>query len=188
VGTAYAIKPAYFFLGRKTFMAPVIDRRVTAQIEGDFVVFLIGMRINKPWKPHKWLLNLRTMPKMLKELEAAPAENGFLGCMNLGLLSLVQYCRSFDHLEAYAPGRDKQHWPAWLEFNRLMKDSRGDVGIWHETISSEPANAKASIAGCRLWASQKLPGLPMSLVMRRRPEAVWAPLQTRLSGHRARSA
>jgi hypothetical protein len=74
VGTAYAIKPAYFFLGRKTFMAPVIDRRVTAQIEGDFVVFLIGMRINKPWKPHKWLLNLRTMPKMLKELEAAPAE------------------------------------------------------------------------------------------------------------------
>jgi hypothetical protein len=77
--------------------------------------------------------------------------------MNLGLLSLVQYCRSFDHLEAYAPGRDKQHWPAWLEFNRLMKDSRGDVGIWHETISSEPANAKASIAGCRLWARKSCP-------------------------------
>jgi hypothetical protein len=127
------MKRAYFFLGRKTFMASIIDRRVTAQIEGDFVVFLIGMRINKPWKPHKWLLNLRTMPKMLKELEAAPAENGFLGCMNLGLLSLVQYWRSFDHLEAYARGRDKQHWPAWLEFNRLMKDSRGGVGIWHET-------------------------------------------------------
>jgi organic radical activating enzyme len=47
-GTAYAIKRAYFFLGRKTFMASIIDRRVTAQIEGDFVVFLIGMRINKP--------------------------------------------------------------------------------------------------------------------------------------------
>jgi hypothetical protein len=29
-------------------MASIIDRRVTAQIEGDFVVFLIGMRINKP--------------------------------------------------------------------------------------------------------------------------------------------
>jgi hypothetical protein len=51
----------------------------------------------------------------------------------LGLFSLVQYWRSFDHLEAYARARDKQHWPAWLEFNRLMKDSRGDVGIWHET-------------------------------------------------------
>jgi hypothetical protein len=73
------------------------------------------------------------MPKILKELEAAPAEHGFLGSMNLGLFSLVQYWRSFDHLEAYARARDKQHWPAWLEFNRLMKDSRGDVGIWHET-------------------------------------------------------
>jgi hypothetical protein len=114
-------------------MAPIIDRRVTAHIQGDFVVFLIGMRINKPWKPHQWLPTLRAMPNMLKELEAAPAEHGFLGYMNLGLLSLVQYWRSFDHLEAYARARDKHHWPAWLEFNRLMKDSRGDVGIWHET-------------------------------------------------------
>jgi hypothetical protein len=47
-GMAYAMKRAYFFLLRKTFMASIIDRRVTAQIEGDFVVFLIGMRINKP--------------------------------------------------------------------------------------------------------------------------------------------
>ena len=34
-------------------MAAVVPNRVTAQIEGDFVVFLIGMRINKLWKPHK---------------------------------------------------------------------------------------------------------------------------------------
>jgi hypothetical protein len=128
------MKRAYFFSpGRKTFMASFIDRRVTAHIQGDFVVFLIGIRINKLWKPHKWLLNLRAMPKMLKELEAAPAEHGFLGYTNLGLLSLVQYWRSFDHLEAYARAHDKQHWPAWLEFNRLAKGSRGDVGIWHET-------------------------------------------------------
>ena len=78
-------------LGRKTFMASIIDRRVTAHVQGDFVVFLIGMRINKLWKPHKWLPSLRTMPRMLKELEAAPTEHGFLGSMNLGLLSLVQY-------------------------------------------------------------------------------------------------
>jgi hypothetical protein len=114
-------------------MAQIIGRRVTAHIDGDFVVFLIGMRINRPWKPHKWLPALRAMPGMLKELEAAPTAHGFLGSMNFGLLSLVQYWRSFDHLEAYARARDKSHWPAWLEFNRLMKDSRGDVGIWHET-------------------------------------------------------
>jgi hypothetical protein len=114
-------------------MAQVIDRRVTAHIDGDFVVFLIGMRINRLWKPQKWLPALRSMPRMPQELEAAPTDHGFLGSMNLGLLSLVQYWRSFDYLEAYARARDKSHWPAWLEFNRLMKDSRGDVSIWHET-------------------------------------------------------
>ncbi|OFA03606.1 monooxygenase family protein [Duganella sp. HH101] len=31
------------------------SERLTAEVEGDFVVFLIGMRINKPWKIHKWL-------------------------------------------------------------------------------------------------------------------------------------
>ena len=32
-------------------MAKIIAERVSAQIEGDFVVFLIGMRVNKFWKP-----------------------------------------------------------------------------------------------------------------------------------------
>jgi hypothetical protein len=36
-------------------MAKVIEDRMTAQVEGDFVVFLIGMRINRFWKVHKWL-------------------------------------------------------------------------------------------------------------------------------------
>jgi len=72
------------------------------------------------------------MPKMLKELEAAPAEVGFLGHKGLGK-NIVQYWRSFDHLERYARDRDGLHWPAWVEFNRRMKESRGDVAIWHET-------------------------------------------------------
>ena len=28
-------------------------KRLTASLDGDFVVFLIGMRINKPWQIHK---------------------------------------------------------------------------------------------------------------------------------------
>ena len=114
-------------------MAEVLDRRMTARIDGDFVVFLIGMRINKPWKVHKWLPTLKAMPAMLKELAAAGPETGLLGYTSLGLMSFVQYWRSFDQLEAYARARDKEHWPAWVAFNRRMKDSRGDVGIWHET-------------------------------------------------------
>lgn len=112
----------------------VIDKRMSAKIEGDFVLFLIGMRINKPWKVAKWLPVLRAMPKMLKELEASNSdETGFLGHNGLSFGAIVQYWRSFDDLERYARSKQAHHWPAWVEFNRLMKNSRGDVGIWHET-------------------------------------------------------
>ena len=42
--------------------------RMTARMDGDFVVFLIGMRINKPLAVHKYLPVLNAMPKMLTEL------------------------------------------------------------------------------------------------------------------------
>jgi hypothetical protein len=112
-------------------MTKPIPRRVTARIEGDFVVFLIGARINKPWKVHKWLPLLSSMPKMIAELEKRP-ESGFLGSIqSLGVI--VQYWRSFEHLEAYARDPNQLHWPVWTEFNRKMAKSRGDFGIWHET-------------------------------------------------------
>lgn len=114
-------------------MAKTINQRMTAQMEGDFVVFLIGMRINRFWKFHKWLPVAAAMPKMLSELSANP-QSGFLGYeMSGGLKPLiVQYWRSFEHLEAYAKDRDQHHYPAWKEFNKKIR-SNGDVGIWHET-------------------------------------------------------
>jgi hypothetical protein len=116
-------------------MAAIIAERMAARITGDFVVFLIGMRINKPWKIGKWLPVLRAMPKMLKELESRPAEEtGFLGHTGLGMGGMVQYWRGFDHLEAYARSTQNLHFPAWTDFNRRMKDARGHVGIWHETF------------------------------------------------------
>ena len=115
----------------KGLMANVIAKRVTARIEGDFVIFMIGMRINKPWKLHKWLPVFLAMPRMIRELERHP-ESGFLGhVMNLGLI--VQYWRSFEHLEAYARDPGGRHWPAWVDFNQRVGRSRDDVGIWHET-------------------------------------------------------
>ena len=47
-------------------MAKTIDQRMTAEMDGEFVVFLIRLRINKPWKIHKWLPVLLAMPKMIK--------------------------------------------------------------------------------------------------------------------------
>ena len=53
-------------------MARVIADRMCAQIEGDFVVFMIGARINRWWMLPKYLWFLSTMPKMLAEVAASP--------------------------------------------------------------------------------------------------------------------
>jgi hypothetical protein len=127
-------------------VAKIIDFRMTAEMEGEFVVFLIGMRINKPWKVHRWLPVFLAMPKMVKELEAHP-ESGFLGYNRPGGVFLVQYWRSYEHLEAYARAKDKKHWPAWLDFNRRLGRSRGDVGIWHETYIIKPGQYETIYSG-----------------------------------------
>ena len=60
-------------------MGRLFAERMTGELDGDFVVFLIGLRINKPWMVHKWLPVFLAMPRMIKELKANP-ELGFLGC------------------------------------------------------------------------------------------------------------
>ena len=126
-------------------MAKVIDKRMTVEMDGEFVVFLIGMGVNKPWKLHKWVPAVLAMRRMLKELDAHP-EAGCLGHGGLGAV-IVQYWRSFEHLEAYARAKDREHWPAWLAFNRRVSASRGDVGIWHETYLIKPGNYEAVYSG-----------------------------------------
>jgi hypothetical protein len=118
---------------------------MTAEIEGDFVVFLIGMRINKPWKIHKWWPVFMAMRPMIQELERRP-ESGFLGHI-FGFKAIVQYWRSFEHLEAYARSHDQKHWPAWLDFNKRVGTSRGDVGIWHETYQVRAGEYEAIYSG-----------------------------------------
>jgi hypothetical protein len=111
----------------------LINQRMTARIEGEFVVFLIGMRINRWWKPHRWLPVAFAMPRMLRELAQKP-ELGFLGSETWPgrTVIVLQYWRSMDQLLAYAKSRDAEHLPAWRAFNKRV-GTNGDVGIWHET-------------------------------------------------------
>ena len=109
--------------------------RLTATLDGDFVVFLIGMRLNKPWKVHKWWPVAAAMPSMISELQRQP---------ELGLLHaemwfsrttiMVQYWRSMDQLMAYATSKQAVHLPAWKAFNQSV-GTNGTVGIWHETFA-----------------------------------------------------
>jgi hypothetical protein len=103
-----------------------------AELDGPFVVFLVGMRINRPWKIHKWLPVARAMPRIVRELAEHPEAGCLASELRPGLT--VQYWRSFDHLEAYARNPSQLHWPAWTDFNRRVRAASGDVGVWHETF------------------------------------------------------
>jgi hypothetical protein len=108
--------------------------RWTAEIEGDFVVFIIGARANKPWQLLRIARDLggrRGMNHMLKYLTEHP-EKGLLGYESMGFVN-VQYWRSFDQLEAFASNADDPHLSAWRNYwKRVGKDDR--AGIWHETF------------------------------------------------------
>ena len=114
-------------------MAEIKQGRWTAEIEGDFVVFIIGARANKPWQLIRIARDLggrRGMNHMLKYLTEHP-EKGLLGYETMGLAN-VQYWRSFDHLEAFAKDEDDPHLSVWRNYwKRVGKDDR--AGIWHET-------------------------------------------------------
>jgi hypothetical protein len=115
-------------------MATIHPGRCSADIEGDFVVFLIGMRLNRPWKVHRWWPVLAGMRRMLAELARHPEQ----GLARRGHRRAVRrpgggpVLRSFEHLERFARDPASLHLPAWRWFNRAVKGS-GDVGIWHET-------------------------------------------------------
>jgi hypothetical protein len=143
---------------REGAMAAVIDGQFAGRIEGDFVVFLIGMRINKPWKLGLWLPVFLAMPRMVKELERAGPDSGFLGHTGIRPHVMVQYWRSFDQLEAYARAKDRQHWPAWVDFNRRIRGARGDVGIWHETYLVRAGDYEAIYSGMPRFGLSKVAG------------------------------
>jgi Domain of unknown function (DUF4188) len=118
--------------------------RFTFDHDGEVVVFLIGMRINKLRKIHKWLPTAMAMPKMLRELAKHP-DKGMLGARSYVSgrdVMVVQYWRSFEALERFARSADDPHLPAWRAFNTRV-GTGGDVGIWHETYTIAAGTAEA---------------------------------------------
>jgi Domain of unknown function (DUF4188) len=108
--------------------------RFTADIDGDFVVFLIGMRVNRPLRVRQWWPVAAAMPRMLKVLANHP-ELGCLGTQQwVGRTTImIQYWRDFESLDRFSRDKDLPHLEPWRRFNRLVRAS-GDVGIWHETF------------------------------------------------------
>lgn len=137
-------------------MTAVQPGRYTFGHDGDVVVFIIGMRINKLWKVSKWLPTVRAMPAMLRELAEDP-DKGMLGWHSYWAgrtVLLIQYWRSFAELERFARAADDPHLPAWRAFNRQVGTS-GDVGIFHETYLVPAGHAEAIYANMPVFGLAK---------------------------------
>jgi hypothetical protein len=125
-------------------MATVFPGRYTARSDEPFVVFLIGMRVNRFFSFRKWIPVAKAMPPMIEELKKQPE----LGLLHAEFfvywrgVAVLQYWRSFEHLHAYAHDRSAKHLPAWAEFNRRV-GADGTVGIWHETYMVGPGQYEA---------------------------------------------
>jgi hypothetical protein len=133
-------------------MASIIERRVCGEIDGSFVLFLIGVRINRLWAVRSWLPTVKAMRPMVTELMRRP-ELGLLHARtHFGFpdIMLVQYWRSLDHLQAFATSRDQLHLPAWQQFNKAV-GSNGDVGIWHETYLINPGDYESVYNNMPVW-------------------------------------
>lgn len=126
-------------------MAKVFAGRYTAETSEPFVVFMIGMRVNRLLAVHKWLPTMLAMGPMLNTLYRHP-EKGFLGArtfISWRHVMVVQYWRSFEDLEAFARNTDDPHLPAWRRFNKSVGYKTPTVGIWHETYLVEPGHYEA---------------------------------------------
>jgi hypothetical protein len=114
-------------------MAEAVRGRQLAEIDGDFVVFLIGTTPDLK-HPVRWFRDVggrRGMNHMLKYLTEHP-DKGLLA-YEMSFPVIVQYWRSFDHLEAFARDQSDPHAAAWRTYwKRVGTENRS--GIWHETF------------------------------------------------------
>lgn len=125
-------------------MNQLFKGRMTADIDGDFVVLLIGMRFNKPWKIHKWAWMTYLHFKMTHDLKKDP-ESGFLHQeMAFGrTVIMVQYWRSIEALHKFANDQQQDHSPNAGKFSTSMKQGKADVGLWHELYHVTPGHYEA---------------------------------------------
>ena len=115
-------------------MSDVFQGRYAAHTDESFVVFHIGVNINKLWAVRQWYPVISAMLPMVNELRAHP-EKGMMGSrtfLSFPAILLVQYWRSFEQLEDFARNPDDLHIPAWKRFYKEASKSNA-VGIFHET-------------------------------------------------------
>jgi hypothetical protein len=114
--------------------------RFTSKFNDNFVIFLVGMRINSLLPLNKWWPYYQAIPDIINELRAQPE----LGCLHAELWRsrtsiMIQYWRSISDLHAYLNNTCGASLPAWKKFNEAA-NTDGVVGIWQEAYRISPGH------------------------------------------------
>ncbi len=121
----------------------ISNQRMEPKVDQSFIVFIVGIRINRVWKIHKWIPVVRAFNRMLRELDSS-RKKGCMGYENWGgrVRICIQYWENYSQLLEYARDKSAGHFPAWFDFNSRISRS-GDVGLWHEVYFAKPGTFKA---------------------------------------------
>lgn len=120
----------------------VIPGRHRADLNGEVIVFPIGMKINRWWAIHRWARPFVNTVRMWWHMQRRRPDGylgGYLFVYARGV-GMMQYWSDFDSLEALARDDQQPHLQAW---RHLVAQTRDDLtfGYWHETYV---ANAQTS--------------------------------------------
>jgi hypothetical protein len=110
------------------------------------------MRINTFFDVRRWWFVFTQMGPMLRVL-LTQREKGLLHFETFfshrGVM-MLQYWRSYEHLEHFARSSDDPHLASWRGFNRVV-GSNPAAGIWHETYVIEPGAYEGIYGNMPAW-------------------------------------
>lgn len=138
--------------------AQIFPGRYTNAPTGEpITVFLIGMRVNRWWKPGAWWPVFMAMPPMLRHLLQDP-DSGLKALRTwFGRTTvLITYWRSAEDLHRFASDTSAPHLAAWRNFTKKIGAS-GDVGVWHESYTVQPGSYES------VYSNMPAVGLPAAV-------------------------
>ena len=121
----------------------VIPGRHHAELDGEVIVFPIGMKINRWWAIHRWFRPVVSTVRLWRHVQFVRPDGylfGYLFFYSRGV-GMVQYWRDFEALEAFAQDRGQPHLAAWRQ---LVSQTSHDqtFGYWHETYVVDASNSE----------------------------------------------
>lgn len=121
-------------------MVKAMPGRFTAQIEGPFVIFRLGIYINRFLLFWKWLPTLISLLPLIRVIARTEA-TGLLHSFSISYIlrgkGFVQYWQSPDDLESFTHDATSPYFELWRRY-RASPGSDGTVGIWYEMFLVEP--------------------------------------------------